>query len=200
MATLCIGGVCIPYSAIIPLVLLAFKWLMDKIFKAFGIEWPHQKSAAAVDAASSCCSSTEQQKNNSSARSMPNGNGNDAVDHNHDEVKKMTTQEDWDQLLLQNEWVMVKFTAQWCKPCHAIQPCYEQLAQQYTNNNKRKDSIAFVVVDVDELEDVASLYQVAMMPTFVLIHRQNVVVGKMTGSSETQLQSFVEKHLSSLIN
>jgi thioredoxin 1 len=58
--------------------------------------------------------------------------------------------------------VIIKFTAEWCKPCKQIQPLFEEIASRY-----EKDGLMFVTSDVDiEIEfgkDVRSL------PTFVFL-------------------------------
>ena len=76
MSTLCIGGVCIPYAGLVPLLLLALKWvaeqlakvglLPDFIIKSLGL---HSSSSA------TCCASTKTtektQRRRRTARSRP---------------------------------------------------------------------------------------------------------------------------------
>jgi thiol-disulfide isomerase/thioredoxin len=46
--------------------------------------------------------------------------------------------------------------ADWCGPCKAIAPVYEQLSKTYSKAGK----IAFVKVNTDELPDVARKYEI----------------------------------------
>ncbi len=55
--------------------------------------------------------------------------------------------------------VVVDFTATWCGPCQRIAPFFAELAADHP-------SALFVKVDVDELEDVAAGAEVMAMPTF----------------------------------
>jgi thioredoxin-like negative regulator of GroEL len=59
-----------------------------------------------------------------------------------------------------NVKVVVKFGAEWCKPCKRIAPAYESMAAAYAG------SCIFCVVDVDEVEDLALEYGASMLPTF----------------------------------
>lgn len=82
--------------------------------------------------------------------------------------------------------LIVKFTADWCKPCKQIQPCYSALSSTY-------NTCTFVTLDVDgdECDALSSKMKVAMMPTFVCF-RNGEEVGRMTGgNSEEKLKEWV---------
>ena len=67
-----------------------------------------------------------------------------------------------------NVTVFIKYTAVWCKPCKKIQPLYQTLAAKYPD-------FVFCCVDVDELEDVYSEYNITSMPTFSMVKNGNYV-------------------------
>jgi len=73
-------------------------------------------------------------------------------------------------ILSQNEYVIVDFHAVWCGPCKVISPIFEQLASQ----NAQPGSVVFVKVDVDQQTEVASMYGISAMPTFLVIKSGNV--------------------------
>ena len=104
-----------------------------------------------------------------------------------------TTQ--FQNLLSNNELVFVKFTAEWCKPCKEIQPFFHEIGAKYANTGDKK--IAFTTVDVDELDEIASKYNVAMMPTFVAIRNGVDVFDTMSGSNEGRLETFVKNAVES---
>jgi len=56
--------------------------------------------------------------------------------------------------------VVVDFYATWCGPCKMISPKLEEMAKVMTD-------VIFLKVDVDECEDIASLYGISCMPTFM---------------------------------
>jgi thiol-disulfide isomerase/thioredoxin len=76
----------------------------------------------------------------------------------------------------------------WCKPCHRIQPTYEILSSHYAEQAK------FFTIDVDEYDEIAGQYNIAMMPTFLVLEGKNVL-GKYNGSNERELQRFLKEQL-----
>ncbi|WJX62399.1 hypothetical protein P8452_47398 [Trifolium repens] len=84
-----------------------------------------------------------------------------------------------------NKLMVIDFTATWCGPCKYMEPIIKELAAKY------KD-VEFIKIDVDELMDVASAFQVQAMPTFILI-KKGKVVEKVVGAKKEQLQKLIEK-------
>jgi thioredoxin 1 len=116
-----------------------------------------------------------------SATLCPDTNGATSV------VEMVESNEKWEKLLTEDPSVTVicKFTADWCKPCKGIQPLFESLATCH-------ESIKFVTVDVDVLEDVAATYRIVSLPTIVAI-RDGRVVDKYSGSDPDAIQQYVAK-------
>lgn len=67
-------------------------------------------------------------------------------------------------LLSSTRIVVADFYADWCGPCRAIAPVYEQLSQQLS----RPGAIAFAKVNVDEQKQIAQTYGITAMPTFMI--------------------------------
>ncbi|KAK2428699.1 hypothetical protein P8452_42632 [Trifolium repens] len=84
-----------------------------------------------------------------------------------------------------NKLMVIDFTATWCGPCKYMEPIIKELAAKY------KD-VEFIKIDVDELMDVASAFQVQAMPTFILV-KKGKVVEKVVGAKKEQLQKLIEK-------
>ena len=79
----------------------------------------------------------------------------------------------------------------WCQPCKRIQPFFDQCSSQYAKD----ESIgAFFTIDVDDFDEIASKYKVAMMPTFLVVQGDQVL-GTYAGSSEPQLEQFLKEQL-----
>ena len=67
-------------------------------------------------------------------------------------------------ILQSSRIVVADFYADWCGPCKAIAPVYEQLSAQLS----RPSQITFTKVNVDEQKRIAQTYSVSAMPTFIL--------------------------------
>jgi thiol-disulfide isomerase/thioredoxin len=174
MALCCIGGVCIPYSALVPLIVWGLRWLVEKL-ASLGL-LPKAIETYLLTTLqiqpkpkSDCCNSEK-------SVSVKSGN-----------VSIVQSVEEWTQTMKGNKWVVAKFSASWCKPCKTIQPIYESLA---TQNSKAM----FITVDADTLDEVASDYKVAILPTFIVFHN-SVAVGRYTGSDEKKLKSLISEHV-----
>jgi thioredoxin 1 len=58
--------------------------------------------------------------------------------------------------------VVVDFWAPWCRPCHAIEPHLDELAERTTGR------VSFVKLNIDEHPEVAARYEVLSIPTVTL--------------------------------
>jgi len=56
--------------------------------------------------------------------------------------------------------VLVDFYAQWCGPCKLISPELDQLSKTFSD-------IIFMKVDVDQIEELASEFEISSMPTII---------------------------------
>ncbi|KAB8302002.1 hypothetical protein EYC80_005455 [Monilinia laxa] len=91
-------------------------------------------------------------------------------------------------LLKTSKIVVTDFYADWCGPCKAIAPLYEQLSSRLSRPNK----ITFTKVNVDTQTEIASTYGVTAMPTF-MIFKEGKQVEKVQGANPTVLQDIVKK-------
>jgi thioredoxin 1 len=59
-----------------------------------------------------------------------------------------------------NEIVLIDFWADWCQPCKAFSPVYEEASEEY------KD-IVFTKVDVDAQKEIADDAEIMNIPTLI---------------------------------
>jgi thiol-disulfide isomerase/thioredoxin len=69
----------------------------------------------------------------------------------------VTSSSHFSQLLSQSTYTVVDFYADWCGPCKAIAPVFQNLAEKETKAGK----LQFVKVDVDSQQEVAKKYGVS---------------------------------------
>lgn len=238
MAVCCIGGVCVPYTALIPLLLYGIKWIVEKLME-YGLlpKALHEKInqiltttagtqkqklteenssvANASSSSSTCCTSRSSNSSlrrrgkekkeivvaNSSSLSCDDEDLRQQQENNccvKEFVITIESSNQWDELFhdnapnCNNNIVICKFTADWCKPCKEINPLFHELAEQYTNNNDMNIQFCIIDVDNDALEEVVSCNGVAILPTFCVFDSKNKKpINKYTGSDRNKLKEFV---------
>ncbi|KAK7287091.1 hypothetical protein RIF29_00125 [Crotalaria pallida] len=99
-------------------------------------------------------------------------------------VKLITTKESWDAKLEEakrdGKIVIANFSATWCGPCKIIAPYYSELSEKYT-------SLMFLLVDVDELADFSTSWDIKATPTFFFL-KDGEEVDKLVGANKPELQ------------
>ncbi|KAJ7925922.1 thioredoxin-domain-containing protein [Mycena leptocephala] len=83
---------------------------------------------------------------------------------------------------------VIDFHATWCGPCHTISPTFESLSRQFRGVN-------FFKCDVDAAKDVAELYRVSAMPTFIFL-KGSTKIDQVQGANRAKLESTVRRHAS----
>ena len=77
--------------------------------------------------------------------------------------------ENFQQEVLQSDKpVLIDFWADWCGPCRMIAPVVEEIAQE-------REDIKVVKIDVDEARELAIQFQIASIPTLVVVQDGKVV-------------------------
>jgi thioredoxin 1 len=72
-------------------------------------------------------------------------------------INKISSSGEFQKLLSANTFVITDFYADWCGPCKAIAPIFEQLATSHSQPGK----VAFAKVNVDEQAEIAQKYGVS---------------------------------------
>lgn len=103
------------------------------------------------------------------------------------EIKKLTQSTFDEAVASPSAPVLVDFWAEWCKPCKAMNPVLEELADQYEG----KATVA--KVNVDEERGLAAQFQVLSIPT-LMIFKGGKRVEELSGAQPTKkLQAHLDK-------
>jgi thiol-disulfide isomerase/thioredoxin len=179
MALCCIGGVCIPETAVLPILLIMIKWLYEKLTSWEVLPVSVQKWFEAITGKETTVNQVTPCDGGAPKAIAPlKSSKNIYVIESTDEFKS---------LVQRNETISIKFTATWCKPCSAIKELYRELATDYAAH--------FLEIDVDEFDDIAAKYNVKMLPCFIILHGLQSNPEILTGSSEKSIRLFYDRHL-----
>jgi thioredoxin 1 len=193
MSVCCLFGVCIPYSAILPFLLIALQYIAKPLYNAGLLPNVIAQYLGLTRAAATSVADDDDDKktgcSDSSCCNTARSTVSDDTDETSDgEVMTIDSTEQYEATLSKYKTVVVKFTAEWCKPCKMIHPFYKQLSERYSKNTNSK----FIIVDVDELDDVAAEHSVSILPCFA-VFKNGKICGKTTGSNEKKLEDFLKE-------
>ncbi len=100
------------------------------------------------------------------------------------------TDQNWEQEVVASpKPVLVDFWAEWCKPCLAMVPDLEAVAQLYAGRLKVGK------VNVEENNDVPFRYNITAMPTLIVLRDGKVLDQRVGKMSKDALVKLVEPHL-----
>ncbi|GMI71919.1 THIOREDOXIN TYPE H 9, thioredoxin H-type 9 [Hibiscus trionum] len=109
-------------------------------------------------------------------------------------VQPVTSKEDWDQKLSDakrdGKIVIANFSAAWCGPCRLLAPFYSELSEKHP-------SLMFLLVDVDELDEFSSSWDIKATPTFFFL-KDEQHIDKLVGANKPELQKKINAILDSV--
>ncbi len=83
-------------------------------------------------------------------------------------------EENFEQTVLNNDFVVIDFWAPWCGPCRGFAPVYEAASEKHAD-------IVFAKVNTEEQQGLAAHFQVRSIPTLV-IFREKVIIYAQPGA------------------
>ena len=85
--------------------------------------------------------------------------------HDDSKITHIKNSDELDKILKESTLVMIDFWADWCGPCHALNPILKDLSHEMS------DKIKIVKVNVDDQKEIAEKFKIESMPTMVLYHK-----------------------------
>jgi len=109
---------------------------------------------------------------------------------------KVKSQEEFDQILADNELVVVDFTAEWCGPCQMIGPKFKEMAKAQRDSGKNllgEDKLVkFIKVEETETKDIIEKAGVSCYPSFYM-YKNGEKVDSLQGADDEKLSLQIKK-------
>jgi len=195
----------VPYTAVVPIILLALKWVVVKLVRMGLLP---KAIGDVLQVSNTTTSAAGEELMTANGPSVVTNLVSDDLfrelvkDGKEKIVCKFTARYDSSRFLrgktVEDDGVprvspkylskSLSLCLSWCKPCHKVQPFYESISSHYATEAK------FFTIDADDFEEIAGQYSVSMMPTFLVLQGEKVL-GRYSGSNELELQRFLKEQV-----
>ncbi|MEW5786396.1 MAG: thioredoxin [Pseudomonadota bacterium] len=86
------------------------------------------------------------------------------------------TEQNFEETILNNDFVVIDFWAPWCGPCRGFAPVYEAASE-------RHEGIVFAKVNTEVEQGLAGHFQIRSIPT-LMIFREKVIIYAQPGAMQ----------------
>ncbi|MCU0933560.1 MAG: thioredoxin [Thiobacillaceae bacterium] len=83
-------------------------------------------------------------------------------------------EQNFEETILNNDFVVIDFWAPWCGPCRGFAPVYEAASEKH-------EGVVFAKVNTEEQQALAAHFQIRSIPTLV-IFREKVIICAQPGA------------------
>ena len=96
------------------------------------------------------------------------------------------SEENFEETINSNDFVIVDFWAQWCGPCKSFAPTYEKISAEFPD-------IVFGKVNTEEQQGVVGLFQIRSIPTLMMFREQIIIYSEAGALPEMAFKDIVER-------
>lgn len=95
-------------------------------------------------------------------------------------------EQNFEETILNNDFVIIDFWAPWCGPCRGFAPVYDAASEKYPN-------IVFAKVNTQDEQALAGSFQIRSIPT-LMIFREKVIIYSQPGAMQaSQLDDLIAR-------
>lgn len=98
---------------------------------------------------------------------------------------KAVTDDEFDNFIRDNEYVLVDLWADWCVPCKMVEPALESLAEKYS------DKVRFAKLDIQENPNTPNKYGIQAIPAMLFFCDGNLVGQGRGALPESQIEEML---------
>jgi len=96
------------------------------------------------------------------------------------------SEENFEETINNNDFVIVDFWAQWCGPCKSFAPTYEKISAEFPD-------IVFGKVNTEEEQGIAAHFQIRSIPTLMMFREQIIIYSEAGALPEPAFKDIVER-------
>ena len=96
------------------------------------------------------------------------------------------TDDNFEQTVTDNGFVIVDFWAEWCGPCKSFAPTYSKVSEDHPD-------IVFAKVNTEEQQQVAAHFQIRSIPTLMIFRDQIIIFSQAGALPEGSFRELIEK-------
>lgn len=97
-----------------------------------------------------------------------------------------TDETNFQENVLNKDFAVVDFSAEWCGPCRMIGPFLESIEKQL--------GIEIMQVNIDESPNVSAKYEVMSIPTVMIFKKGEKVAENIGAASKARLTEWIKSH------
>lgn len=109
-------------------------------------------------------------------------------EHNLEAIVELTPETFEEEVLKASGLVMVKFYAEYCADCRAMEPIYKEISKEY------KDRIKFTRLHVNGGNPYTAIYSIRKVPTIILF-KDGKVIDKIVEPLQKEFINWMEQIL-----
>ena len=96
------------------------------------------------------------------------------------------TQENLEDTINNNDFVIIDFWAPWCGPCKSFGPVYEEISENFPD-------VVFTKVNTEQEQAIAGHFQIRSIPTLMVFREQVIIYSNPGAMQASQFEELVTK-------